>query len=193
MGRIRPIGSLLALVLGVAAAAPPCALACSCPEAPSLREAVNSPGAVVASGRVGPAVGEGFPFAVERWFFGPDPTRSFVARSGNGADCGLPLQPGDALIAVWHRDGAGAYSASICSRFGRLGEPEGEELLAEAQELFGSGVQVEPVDPGPGSPPVAPLPVGPEVIVVAVLGAGVAVLAAALVVAGRTRRPRPDA
>lgn len=193
---MRGFGTSALLVLvfvAVAGAAPPCALACSCAEPPPLAEAVADPDAALVAGRVGAAVQGGYAFAVERWFAGPNASPTFLARSGSGADCGLPLQPGDHLIAVWYRDEQGAYSASICARFARLDDPNGEALLAEAQRLFGSGSTVDPETDQPVPAPPIPPGVAPEPVAVGAVAVGIGVLAAAALVALVARRRRGDA
>lgn len=192
MRGIRASALLVLVFVGLIGVQPPCVLACSCPEPPPLADAANDPNTAVVAGRVGLAVQGGYAFVVERWFNGPDAAPTFVARSGNGADCGVPLQTGDHLLAVWYRDPDGTYSASICSRFARLDAPDGEALMAEATEAFGAGIVVNEPTPGPIGVPGGPAGVPPEAIAVGAVVAGVGVLAAVAGVAliSRGRRTR---
>jgi len=190
---IRASALLVLVFVGLVGVQPPCVLACSCPEPPPLAEAARDPNTAVVAGRVGLAVEGGYAFVVERWFNGPDPAPTFFARSGNGADCGVPLQTGDHLLAVWYRDDQGAYSASSCSRFARLDAPDGEALMAEATEVFGAGIVVSEPTPGPIDVPGGPAGVPPEAIAVGAVAAGVGVLAAVAGVALIARRRRAGA
>ena len=194
MRRVRIPGAFVFVLVALSAAAPPCALACSCMQPPPLAQAAAEPGAIVASGRVGPAVAGGFSFAVERWFNGSEPTTTFTARAGNGADCWLPLATGDHLVAVWQREEDGGLAASICSRFGRLDDPDGQALLAEAEELFGPGMIATPEEPASPSPTDDDLPAaipGGMYVGGAVL-AGIGVLGLVTLLGRRTRRAGPD-
>jgi len=188
------VSALLVLVfVGLVGVQPTCVFACSCPEPPPLAEAARDPDTAVVAGRVGMTVQGGYTFVVERWFNGPNPAPTFFARSGNGADCGVPLQTGDHLLAVWYRDDQGAYSASICSRFARLDAPDGAALMAEATEAFGAGITVDGPTPGPIVVPGGPEGLPPEAIAVGAVVAGVGVLAAVAGVALVARRRRADA
>jgi hypothetical protein len=190
---IRASALLVLVFVGLVGVQPPCVLACSCPEPPPLAEAARDPNTAVVAGRVGLAVQGGHAFVVERWFNGPDPAPTFLARSGNGADCGVPLQTGDHLLAVWYRDEQGAYSASSCSRFAWLDAPDGEALMAEATEAFGAGIVVNEPTPGPIDVPGGPAGLPPEAIAVGAVVAGVGVLAAVAGVALIARRRRAGA
>jgi hypothetical protein len=118
---------------------PPRMFACSCMMPGPIAEVANDPTAIVVAGTVGAHAPGGLTFQVERWYFGASPAPILTMVPGDGASCGLPLQPGERLIAVAQRDEQGLVHPSICSHYGLVGTPEGQALMAEAERAFGPG------------------------------------------------------
>jgi hypothetical protein len=165
----RARAGLLAVLVAVAAAlsasAPTPVLACSCEPWRPLSAYANDPAHAIFSGRVaaGPsghvdaagADATAYDFAVERWFWGPDPAPVVLVASIGELGCGLELAGGEHLIMVAWRHEQGAWMPSICTPWADADSPDGVRMLADAAATFGSGL--EP-DPPPERAPVAPEP-----------------------------------
>ncbi len=145
-------GLLVAWLLTAWLLIPPPTFACSCAMPGPIAEVAKEPAAVVVAGTVGPpVVAAGFAFQVERWYFGASPSAILTMVPGDGASCGLPLRPGERLIAVAYRDEQGLVHPSICSHYGQVGTPEGQALMAEAERAFGPGPSMS--EPPPAAEP----------------------------------------
>ena len=166
------LATMLLVLAGVGVgAAPPCVFACSCATPPSLREAVDEWGSAVFVGRAVARTGETVSFAVERWYAGPGPAPVVQLQAGDGAMCGVDVQPGDYLMLSATRDESGRFTPSICSPYARVGSPEASKLVAEAEGTFGAG-QTFGGGPAPGETPAAVPGWGP---LVAIGAAGVTI------------------
>lgn len=143
---------ILVLAGAGAGAAPSRVFACSCAPPPSLRVAVDEWGSAVFVGRAVARTGETVSFAIERWYAGPGPAPVVQLQAGDGAMCGVDVQPGDYLVLSATRDENGRFSPSICSPYARVGSPEASKLVAEAEGTFGAG---QTFGGGPGETPAA--------------------------------------
>lgn len=178
MIRIALVAILLAGGAGAAALARPMPVAaCSCMAPLPVADYLADPNTIIATGTVASVGGGESPdgmFALERWSKGVPPAPNVQIRGGNGADCGVVLQPGQHLIVVaqWAE---GVLSPSLCTPYGDLDTPEGRALLAEAEEALAEGF--EPVTPTPEpAPPEAsfdptPFVVGGALLALALLAA----------------------
>jgi hypothetical protein len=127
---------------------------------------------------------------VEGTFRGPALPPAILARSGNGADCGLPLTVGARRLFTARVDEQGTWSPGICDPQALLGTPEGDAALAEAEAAF-----------GPLQPTAGPLPLtnpeasseGPDPVVVGVVAAAGILLVIVVVGAVLFRRRRASA
>ena len=186
MRKIVPLLAAFVLAVGVVGALPGRSVACSCMPAVSFAEAVaQSPDLAVFVGTVtalqpDAATGGGLAtIEVEGTFRGPALPPAILARSGNGADCGLMVTVGERRLFTARVDERGTWSPGICDPQALLGTPEGDAALAEAEAAFG------PLQPTASAPPLTNPEAasdGPDPVVVGVLAAGGLVLAG--VVAG---------
>lgn len=185
------LATLVLVVAGVGAgAAPSCVLACWCAQPPSLKVAVDERGSAVFVGRAIARTGDAVTFGVERWYAGPGAAPIIQVMVGQGGTCGLDVQAGDHLVLTASRDENGRFNPSICSPYARVGSPEANALLAEAEATFGPG-RAFVDDPDP-----APAPAGPSWVPLAAIGAAGATLGAlalAAIVLLLRRRDGPGA
>jgi len=197
------VATLVAAVVLASAASlgtPRDALACSC-VAPMPLADYAAQGNVILAGQVIADDGEGVQVGVETWFAGPGaaPVARIAGDFGNGASCGVGSRPAVGSRWIWVAwrpepenpvEGLlpGDLSISICAPFGDLATPEGQALLSEAQETFGSGVTPEPATSAEGPPPTTPE--GAVLVAgVGVLVLGALVLLGAVLVARRRSSP----
>jgi hypothetical protein len=198
MRKIVPLLAAFVLALGTVGALPGRSLACSCMPAVSFAEAVaQSPDLAVFVGTVtalqpDATTGGGLAtIEVEGTFRGPALPPAIVARSGNGADCGLPMTVGERRLFTARVDEQGTWSPGICDPQALLGTPEGDAALAEAEATFGA------LQPTASAPPLASPEAasdGLDPVVAGALAVG-GLLVAAIVVGGvvavvRRRRAR---
>jgi hypothetical protein len=193
------VAALLAFVPQLAMPRPVAACSCIAPQ-PLAQYATD--GSVILSGTVIGRDALGVQVAVTQWFSGdrPSPLVRIAGDFGNGASCGVGSEPpaGSSWIWVaWRPEGEDDLSISICTPFADLSTPEGQSLLAEAQQTFAGGGVPSPAPGSPSEPPVESTP--PEdagvtggTVMIAAVG-GVVVLAAlvlgATAVVARRRRP----
>ncbi len=197
--RIVALGALLAFSAAFvqSVAIPRVARACDC-VIPQLAHYVGRQDAVIVSGTVGARQGNLIQLAVETWYHGAQPRGGLwlvPADSRHGGmtafnTCGLGLVAGERWFLAMSGKPSEPLSPSICSPGGQLGSPEGDELVARAEEIFGGGLAP------PSAAPEAALPqpfdlTSLDGVAMAWLGAGVAaavvILGLAIVVAGRRR------
>lgn len=200
MRKIVPLLAALVLAVGTVGALPGRSVACSCMPAVSFAEAVaQSPDLAVFVGTVtalqpDAAAGGGLAtIEVEGMFRGPALPPAIIARSGNGADCGLMMTVGERRLFTARVDEQGTWSPGICDPQALLGTPEGDAALAEAEAAFG------PLQPTASAPPLtspeAP-EASPDPVVAAVFAVGgllLAVVVAGVVIALVRRRRAPEA
>lgn len=200
MRKIVPLLAAFVLAVGTVGALPGRSVACSCMPAVSFAEAVErSPELAVFVGTVtgfqpDATTGGGLAtIEVEGTFRGPALPPAILARSGNGADCGLPMSVGERRIFTARVDEQGTWSPGICDPQALLGTPEGDAALAQAEAAFG------PLQPTASAPPLTN-PEGSSGGLDPVVAATVAVgglIAAAVVVGGvlflARRRRAPEA
>ncbi len=198
MRKVAPLLAAFVLAAGIVGALPGRSVACSCMPAVSFAEAVaQSPDLVVFVGTVtglqpDATTGGGLAtIAVEGTFRGPALPQAILARSGNGADCGLPMTVGERRLFTARIDEQGTWSPGICDPQALLGTPDGDAALAEAEVAFG------PLQPTAGPPPLTDpesSPVGLDPVIAGAVAAAGLVLVA-IVVGGavylvRRRRER---
>ncbi len=174
-----------------ALAMPRPALACSCMPPGPIAAIAGMPDRPVAVVTIGQPAGERMQVHIERWLQGEVPDDVILLRGGPGASqissCDIEFTPGERWLLVLGRDELGGHSASFCEPHGRLGTPEGDALLAEAMTVFGAGgAPRPPPDPTHQQGDLSPW-LGGLGWVVAVVGAGLVVLA--LVAVFARRRP----
>jgi hypothetical protein len=119
---------------------PDCAYACSCIQPKPIAEYANEPDTVILAGTVtamDPQARLGS-FKVERWYKGTSENAEVIVRSGDGADCGIPLSVGQHLVMVAYVEEQ-TLNPSICSPWGDLSLPEGQQLQADTVAAFGEG------------------------------------------------------
>jgi hypothetical protein len=192
------------LVAGLLAIVPSLALservvACSC-MGPQPLEVYAADGHVIFAGRVDGRDAGGVRVAVSRWFAGDGaaPVVWITGDFGDGAGCGVGSEPsvGSQWIWVaWRPEDSGDPSISICAPTAELPSQEGQQLLAEAQRTFGSGL-LEEAAPDPADPaePAGAAPgVDPAVVVAGgvVLAAGILVLGGTALIARDRRAGNP--
>lgn len=155
MRTIVPLLAALILAVGIVGALPGRSVACSCMPAVSFAEAAaRSPDLAVFVGTVtglqpDATTGGGLAtIEVEGTFRGPALPAAIIARSGNGADCGLILTTGERRLFTARVDEQGTWSPGICDPQALLGTPEGDAALAEAEATFG------PLQPAASAPPL---------------------------------------
>lgn len=144
MRRLAPLLAAFVLAAGTVGALPGRSVACSCIPPVPLPEAVaQSPDLAVFVGTVtalqaDPTTGGGLAtIEVEGTFRGPALPPTILARSGNGADCGLPVSVGERRLFTARVDEQGMWSPGICDPQALLGTPDGDAALAEAESAFG--------------------------------------------------------
>jgi len=125
-------------ILGLAT--PDCAYACSCIQPKPIAEYANEPDTFILSGTVTFVAPESLrgTFRVERWFKGAGDVADIPIQGGMGADCGIPLTVGQQLVMVAYVND-GVLTPSICSPWGDLSTPEGQQLQADTVAAFGEG------------------------------------------------------
>jgi hypothetical protein len=157
-GAVRRIGMLLlaiALTATVRLAVPSVTVACSCAmlEAP-MQAAAGDASLSVFTGIAGPLEAAGVQVKVTRWFQGAMPPSGIAVLDPGGFNdpmgdvfnsCGTnaPGQ-GTEWVFIAGRNEVGRYGVSLCSTHAPLAAPEGQALLADAQDVFGP-----PAVPGP--------------------------------------------
>jgi hypothetical protein len=119
---------------------PDCAYACSCVQPKPIAEYANEPDTVILTGTVTAMDPESRlgTFRVDRWYKGTSANADILVRSGDGADCGIPLSVGQDLVMVAYVEEQ-TLQPSICSPWGDLSLPEGQQLRADAVAAFGEG------------------------------------------------------
>jgi hypothetical protein len=169
-------------VVGILSQASP-AFACSPPfERPTI--AALGPEQVVILGTVGEPVAGGRHFYVERWYHGDEPANPIVIAFKEGpavGDCSYPIQQGAHLIIAPYREPDGRLSADLSTLQADPMTPDGQAYVAEAMQLFGTGVALDAADPPDGEG----APVG-LLVAIAFIGAGIGAFVA--VVVGLRRR-----
>jgi MYXO-CTERM domain-containing protein len=193
MRRIVPFLAALVLAAGVVGALPGRSLACSCiPPVPIGQAVAQSPELAVFVGTVtalqpDATTGGGLAtIEVEGTFRGPALPPAILARSGNGADCGLPMSVGERRLFTARVDEQGTWSPGICDPQVLLGTPEGDAALAEAEAAFGS------LQPTAGPPPLTNPEAasdGPDLVVVGIVAAGLLLVLVGGALLVRRRRP----
>jgi hypothetical protein len=144
MRKIAPLLAALVLAVGIVGGLPQRCVACSCMQPLPLAEAsAQSPDLAIFVGTVtglqpDAATGGGLAMIeIEGTFRGPALPPAIVARSGNGADCGLPVTVGERRLFTARVDEQGTWSPGICDPQALLGTPDGDAVLAEAEAAFG--------------------------------------------------------
>jgi hypothetical protein len=186
MRRLVPLLAAFVVAVGIVGTLPGRSVACSCMPAVTFAEAVaQSPDLAVFVGTVtalqpDATTGGGLAtIEVGGTFRGPALPPAIIARSGNGADCGLMMTVGERRLFTARVDEQGTWSPGICDPQALLGTPEGDAALADAEAAFG------PLQPTASAPPLTnPEAAGasPDPVVAGVLAVGGLLLA--VVVAG---------
>ncbi|MEW5991905.1 MAG: hypothetical protein AB1736_11250 [Chloroflexota bacterium] len=133
---------------------PDCAYACSCVEPQPIGTYVGQPDTLVLAGTVTAydATTQRGVFRVERWYQGSSEVSDIPVMGGDGANCGIPLTVGQALVMVAF-EADGFLQPNICSPWADLSTAEGQRLRDEAIEAFGEGTPPDDAaTPDPGSP-----------------------------------------
>ena len=211
MIRRRTVVAMLAfsLALLVRPVEVPPVAACSC-MMPSDRmaDAAREPRTAVFSGLVGVPTPEGVPVGLTRWFKGSPPA-AVVLLDGRGFEdpmggmCGTNQPPTGTewIFVAWFNE-QGRFAVDLCSTHADLATPEGKQLLADAETVFGPAEPIPVVTAPPlvaatvrptgTATPADAIPAGgPQIPVGAVLIAGGAailvLLGVALLLAARRR------
>ena len=173
-------------------------LACSCAgPPPGLAEAAQRDQVTIVAGTVGRALPDRTPIEVDSWFHGAFPA-DFVWLSGgtnSGTSCDIFMTAGERRLFVLYggpsAPGAnGLYSTNLCAPGGAAGTPEGDALLAEAADTFGTPQSPPTREPDPGPPAgVDPSPSRADGIVWVAGALGVGILLFGLIVLIARRRP----
>jgi hypothetical protein len=197
MRKIAPLLAALVLAVGIVGGLPQRCVACSCMQPLPLAEAsAQSPDLAVFVGTVtalqpDAATGGGLAtIEIEGTFRGPALPPAIVARSGNGADCGLPVTVGEHRLFTARVDEQGTWSPGICDPQALLGTPDGDAVLAEAEAAFGplQGTAEPPItDPETSSGDPDPVVMG--TVAVAGLGLAVVLIGGAYYLLRRRRPP----
>ena len=143
MLRLRIVLAIAVLTSGFSVfqmARPAFTYACSCIQPLPIAEYANQPDTLVLAGKVtamDPQARLGT-FRIERWYKGESETADLRIRSGDGADCGISLTVGQELVMVAYAEES-TLSPSICSPWGDLSTPEGQQLRAETIAAYGEG------------------------------------------------------
>jgi hypothetical protein len=197
MRRFVPLLAALVLAIGIVGGLPGRSVACSCMPSVSLAEAAaRSPDLAVFVGTVtafqpDATTGGGLAtIEVEGTFRGPALPQAMLARSGNGADCGLMVAVGERRLFTARADEQGTWSPGICDPQGLLGTPDGDAMLAEAEATFGP-LQAVAAPPPITSPEGSSG--GPDPVVTAAVAVAAVILAVGLVggAISLVRRRRP--
>ena len=153
MRKIVPLLAAFVLAVGTVGALPGRSVACSCMPAVSFAEAVaQSPDLAVFVGTVtalqpDATTGGGLAtIGVEGTFRGPAFPPAILARSGNGADCGLPMTVGERRLFTARVDEQGTWSPGIC-------DPAGAPRHARGRRGARRGRGRVRPPPGHGEPP----------------------------------------
>lgn len=162
------------------------AYACSCIQPKPIAEYANEPDTLILTGQVTAydATSRRGLFRVERWYQGSSEVADVPIQGGDGADCGIPLTVGQQLVMVAYA-AEGVLSPNICSPWGDLSTPEGQQLADETLLAYGEGSP-----PGGEEPPGGDAPEGFAIPWIAVIAGGaivavIAIAAAASFVSGR--------
>jgi len=167
-------------------ATPGCAYACSCVQPEPIAAYANEPDTLILKGTVTvyDETSHRGQLHVERWFQGSSDVADIPIQGGDGADCGLTLTSGQALVMVAFEN-EGVLVPNICSPWGDLATAEGQALEAQTVDAFGEGVPVPdggdtvaPTDDGFAVPMIVPIA---GVVIVLIVG----VIALASFVSGR--------
>jgi hypothetical protein len=184
---MRSLRSVLAIVLAAAAlwsaslASPGPTRACSCmPWPESLAAYRTDESIVILAGTVIGLNGQRGMLQVERVFKGPVAGAQVPLEGGDPAMCGVSLQLGAKVVMAAFTD-QGVLHPSSCTPYALVPSPEGDAMLADAEESYGGGAPppapADPTeDPAPPGSPTAP---GAGLALPIVLG-GVLLLALAL-------------
>lgn len=117
-----------------------------------MRDAAADPTASVFTGIAGPSEAAGVQVKITRWFHGAVPPSGiavldpagFIDPMGGSCGTHAPGQ-GTEWIFIAGRNEVGRYGVSMCSTHAPLAAPEGQALLADAQDVFGApAVPVQP-------------------------------------------------
>lgn len=166
--RFLLLAALLAatsLLLGTARPA----YACSCAMPGPMKESANADTAIF-TGTAGLRQERGVPVEVDRWFWGEGaaPVVWLAASSfEDPAMCGTnaPVPDTAWIWVAWVAPDSPDFQTGLCSPAAMLSSPEGEALLAEAEEAFGA--IAPPTNPPPTTAPVAiatPAPADPVAV-----------------------------
>jgi hypothetical protein len=191
------VGAATALTFAAAffqaLAGPLPAFACSCmAPLPTIAEVAQDPNTVVIAGVIGQQLPDRTPVAVDTWFWGPAPTDVVWLSFGNGqmTSCDPFVTVGERRLLVLSRSDANLFSVNPCVASGVIGEPGGDEALAEAQTLFGGSA---PPTPAPTEPPAVPAPtpaaLDPTWLYVAAVIGGAGLIFAVMALLAVRRRP----
>ena len=125
-----------------AVALPGRVLACSCAgPPPALAEVAAQDDVSVVIATPGQPLEQVTPVTVEAWFHGANPADAVWLSGGTGmvTSCDIFLTTGAKYLLVLYNDPAtGVYSTNMCAPSGQVGTPEGDQLVAEAQAVFGT-------------------------------------------------------
>jgi len=138
-------------------------VACSCAMPGSMKEYATADNAVF-TGTAGEHAERGVPVEVKQWLWpqdAPEDVWLSAASFGDSAGCGTNSpQPGTSWIWVtWRPDKTSDFMTGLCSPAAPLDTPEGEQMLAEALEVF----DVQPLEEPSSEPTQAPQsPADPE-------------------------------
>ncbi|CAN5772288.1 hypothetical protein BH24CHL5_BH24CHL5_08030 [soil metagenome] len=169
-------------------------VACSCAPPQSLAQIANEGGATMFAGTVGPQVGTRIPVGVEAWYHGAGADEVVWIQSselpdGNGGviidTCGVSLTAGQRRFFVVYGRPPEPFSTNNCLPNYLLDTDEGQEIVAEAERIFGAPATTPTARPDPPAvtPPTQP---GSGLIwVAAAIGAGVLLLGGLFVFARR--------
>ena len=159
-----------------------------------MQAAAGDASVSVFSGIAGPLEAAGVQVKITRWFQGAIPPSGIAVLEPGGFNdpmgnvfnsCGTnaPTQ-GTEWIFIAGRNEVGRYGVSLCSTHAPLDAPEGQALLAEAQDVFGApAVPVPPLADNNDIDTASPI----ETVLPIVLGG----LFAVGLVGGLVRDPRP--
>jgi hypothetical protein len=138
-------------------ALPQSAAACSC-ATNLLAEFAKFPDVAIFSGTVGVADQVGLPVVVDTWFQGSDiaPVVHLDPSDlgGQSSSCGVPVPPPGSryLFAGGRAVRGGLIGLNLCTPHGDVSTPEGQALLAEAQQAFPNALVLPPPVPTAPTP-----------------------------------------
>lgn len=181
--------TLYGAFLAGALAAPRITAACRCVPPRPLAEYGKDRDHVVLVGTIGPVNAHNrASFQVQRVYHGAGVAPAMPIQGGEDSMCGVRLVANDRVILVG-RIHDGVLTASGCSPFASLANPDGQQLAAEAHAVFG-GFGLPP--PGASPLPVADAaPVADTALLLTVggLALGTVLLFGLVAFVARRRRP----